>query len=44
MTVTGLANLAVKVSDLDAALDWARKFARALTTPVEVRPFMEYRS
>jgi hypothetical protein len=34
----------VQVSDLDAALDWARKFARAITTPIEVRPFMEYRS
>ena len=27
--------------DLDAALGWARKLARATTTPVEVRPFFE---
>jgi hypothetical protein len=27
--------------DLDAALAWARKLARATTTPVEVRPFFE---
>jgi hypothetical protein len=31
----------VRVSDLDAALLWARKLARATTTPIEVRPFME---
>jgi len=31
----------VRVSDLDAALLWARKFARAVTTPIEVRPFVE---
>jgi len=34
----------VKVPDLDAALSWARKLARATTTPIEVRPFMEQRS
>jgi len=34
----------VQVSDLDAALGWARKLARAITTPIEVRPFMEYPS
>jgi hypothetical protein len=28
--------------DLDAALGWARKLARATTTPVEVRPFFEH--
>jgi hypothetical protein len=33
----------VKVPDLDAALSWARKLARATTTPIEVRPFMEQR-
>lgn len=27
--------------DLDAALAWGRKLARATTTPVEVRPFFE---
>ena len=31
----------VSVPDLDAALLWARKLARATTTPIEVRPFME---
>jgi hypothetical protein len=31
----------VRVPDLDAALMWARKLARATTTPIEVRPFME---
>jgi hypothetical protein len=33
----------VKAPDLDAALVWARKLARAVTTPVEVRPFSEVR-
>ena len=27
--------------DLDAAMSWAAKLARATTTPVEVRPFFE---
>ena len=27
--------------DLDAALNWGRKLARAIGTPIEVRPFME---
>jgi hypothetical protein len=31
----------LRVPDLDAALAWARKLARATTTPIEVRPFME---
>ena len=31
----------LKAADLDAALAWARKLARATTTPVEVRPFFE---
>jgi hypothetical protein len=31
----------LKVPDLDAALGWARKLARAIGTPIEVRPFME---
>lgn len=30
----------IRVADLDAALMWGRKFARATTTPVEVRPFI----
>jgi hypothetical protein len=32
----------IRVPDLDAALLWARKLARATTTPIEVRPFMEH--
>jgi hypothetical protein len=30
----------IKAPDLDAALEWARKTARATTLPIEVRPFM----
>ena len=39
--------LIIKVADLDSALEWARKLARALTLdgrtslPIEVRPFHE---
>ncbi len=29
----------IEASDLDAALAWAEKAARATTTPIEVRPF-----
>ena len=29
----------VKAPDLDAALEWAGKAARAITLPIEVRPF-----
>jgi hypothetical protein len=29
----------VEVPDLDAALDWGTKLARATTLPIEVRPF-----
>jgi hypothetical protein len=29
----------VKAPDLDAALEWGRRFARATTLPIEVRPF-----
>lgn len=29
----------VRAPDLDAALEWARKTARATTLPIEVRPF-----
>jgi hypothetical protein len=32
----------IKVPDLDAALSWARKTARAITLPIEVRPFQEH--
>jgi len=29
----------VKAPDLDAALEWGRKLSRAVTLPIEVRPF-----
>ena len=29
----------IDVADLDAALDWGRRLATAVTLPVEVRPF-----
>jgi hypothetical protein len=29
----------IKAPDLDAALEWGRKYARASTLPIEVRPF-----
>lgn len=32
----------IRAADLDAALEWARKLARATTTPIEVRPFFEH--
>lgn len=31
--------IVIKAPDLDAALEWARKAARAVTLPIEVRPF-----
>jgi hypothetical protein len=31
--------LIIKAPDLDSALEWARKAARATTLPIEVRPF-----
>ena len=31
----------IDVPDLDAALEWARKAARASTLPIEVRPFQD---
>jgi hypothetical protein len=31
----------LKLPDLDAALAWGRKLARAIGTPIEVRAFME---
>jgi hypothetical protein len=31
----------IEAPDLDAALEWARKAARACTVPIEVRPFQE---
>jgi hypothetical protein len=31
----------IDAPDLDAALEWGRKLARATTLPIEVRPFRE---
>ena len=31
----------LRAPDLDAAIAWGRKLARAITTPIEVRPFTE---
>jgi hypothetical protein len=31
--------LVLRAPDLDAALGWAKKLARAVTLPIEVRPF-----
>jgi hypothetical protein len=31
--------LIIKAPDLDAALEWGRRAARAVTLPIEVRPF-----
>ncbi|NED97659.1 hypothetical protein G1H11_20375 [Phytoactinopolyspora alkaliphila] len=31
----------IEAADLDAALKWGRKLARALTLPVEVRPMID---
>ena len=31
--------IVVEAEDLDGALTWARKFARVITLPIEVRPF-----
>jgi hypothetical protein len=31
----------IKAPDLDAALEWGRKTARAVTLPIEVRPFAD---
>jgi len=33
--------LVVRAPDLDAALEWGRKAARACTVPIEVRPFQD---
>jgi hypothetical protein len=29
----------IRTADLDSALEWGRKLARAITLPIEVRPF-----
>jgi hypothetical protein len=31
----------IKAPDLDAALEWGRKLARAIPLPIEVRPFVD---
>jgi hypothetical protein len=31
----------LRAPDLDAALEWGRKFAKATTLPIEVRPFQD---
>ncbi|MFN2494637.1 MAG: YciI family protein [Pseudonocardiaceae bacterium] len=31
----------IQAPDLDAALEWGRKLARAITLPIEVRPLQE---
>ena len=33
--------LIVKAADQSAAVEWARRFARIITLPIEVRPFQE---
>jgi hypothetical protein len=33
--------IVIKAPDLDAALEWGRKAARATTLPIEVRPFRD---
>ena len=33
--------IVIKVSDLDAALAWARRVAEAIPLPIEVRPFQD---
>jgi hypothetical protein len=37
--VGGLA--VIRAADLDAALEWGHKLARAIPLPIEVRPFQE---
>jgi hypothetical protein len=34
----------IRAADLDAALEWGRKLARATTLPIEVRPIQEDRA
>jgi hypothetical protein len=33
----------IQAADLDAALEWGRKLARAITLPIEVRPLQDGR-
>jgi hypothetical protein len=32
----------IQADDLDAALEWGAKLARATTLPIEVRPFADH--
>jgi hypothetical protein len=34
----------IEAADLDAALAWASKVTQAIMTPIEVRPFADYRA
>ena len=34
----------IEAADLDAALEWGSKLARATTLPIEVRPLQEHRT
>jgi hypothetical protein len=34
--------IVVAAKDLDAALEWARKYSTATTLPIEVRPFVDH--
>jgi hypothetical protein len=34
--------MVIQAPDLDAALEWGRKAARAITLPIEVRPFQSH--
>jgi hypothetical protein len=36
--------LILRAPDLDAALEWARRYARVITLPIEVRPFQATRA
>lgn len=31
----------IQAADIDAALEWGRKLARAVTLPIEVRPLID---
>ena len=37
---TSAALTIIKAANLDEALEWGRKLARATTLPIEVRPFL----
>jgi hypothetical protein len=33
--------IVIRAPDLDGALEWARKYAKVITLPIEVRPFQD---